>query len=258
MIANQETPLHKKQLLILLLALGAIPILRSVAFAENALDAEELEVYSPNDISYGEGELEYRSFATQGGQEGYALSASYSPTPRWAAEAYEVYHANPGGALAASYIDIENRFQLTPPGEYWADLGVAAEAEIAQQAGSPNGAEIIPLIEKQIGYTLLTLNVPLEWQYGPSFNPGTDIAYAVKAQYLLNHFFSPAIEAFGEPGVIGRLTPTQNQINILGPAVYGSWFLGARRTINYSLAFLFGLTPSSPRWTLLPQIEFEF
>lgn len=247
-----------KNLFALFCALGITLIRTNVAFAENALDAEELEVYSPNDISYGENELEYRGFATQGHQTGYALSASYAPTSYWNTEAYEVYHANPGGVLSASYVDLENRFQLTSPGEYWVDLGVVAEAEIAQQAGNPNGFAINPIFEKQVGYTLLTLNVPLEWQCGPNFTPGTDVSYAAKVQYLRNHFFSPAIEAFGEPGVIGRLTPTPNQTAIMGPAIYGSWFLSAKRTLNYSLAFLYGLTPASPRWTILPQIEFEF
>ncbi|MHB2025023.1 MAG: hypothetical protein ACYCPQ_00085 [Elusimicrobiota bacterium] len=225
--------------------------------AEASLDAEELKIYSPG-ISSGERELESEGFDTQGHQQGYAFSAGYSPTPYWASEAYEIFHRDPGGALAADAVELENRFQLAPLGKYWLDMGLLTEVALPQQSNDAGEVRIGAILEKQLGKTLLTLNLPFEWQYGPGFTPGTGLSYAARAEYLINPYFSPAVESFGEPGIIGRFSPAQSQTHSIGPAIYGSLTPGARKTIQYSVSDLFGLTASSPPWTLVARLEFEF
>ena len=227
------------------------------AWAEAGLDAEELKIYSPG-ITQGERELESIFFTTKGHQQGYAVSAGYSPTSYWSVEAYQVYHRDSGGALLADAVEIENRFAFAAPGQYWLDMGAAAEFAIPQQSGAHGAARFAPILEKQFGAALVSLNLPLEWQYGPSYAPGTTIGYAARAEYLLHPLLSPALEAFGEPGEIGRFTGTPGQKHSAGPAAYGEAHLAARRTLRYSVASLYGLTSASPAWTMVARLEFEF
>jgi hypothetical protein len=242
----------------LFLAAGLSPFAAPPARADEAgLSAEELNVYSPA-VTRGERELETRAFVTKGHQQGYAFSAGYSPTSYWAAEAYEVLHRDPGGALVADVVELESRFALSSPGELWADLGAAVEVEIPQQAGNPGAARFAPILEKQFGRAVVSLNLPLEWKYGPNCVPGTTFAYGARAEYLLHPAFSPALEAFGEPGVVGRFNATADQTHSAGPAIYGSARVAARQTFRYSVASLFGLTSSSPGWTLVTRLELEF
>ncbi len=225
--------------------------------AEASLNAEELKVYSPG-VTYGEREAEYRGFTTSAGQQGFAFSASYSPTSWWESEAYEVLHRDPSGPLVGDRVQIEERFQLAPAGEYWADPGVIVEAEIPERAGDPVEEELTPIAEKQFGRLLVTLNPSLEWQSGSNYAPGTDFRYAAKVEYLLNSYFAPAGEFYGEPGVIGNFPDSSRQTHLAGPAFYGTWRPGSRRAVNYSAALLFGLNGATPVRALVTRLEFEF
>ena len=239
----------------LLMLIGAPP--RPVHADEASLDAEALKIYSPG-ITQGERELESILFTTKGHQQGYAFSAGYSPTAYWQAEVYEVYHRDPGAALISDDVEVENRFAFGTPGQLWLDLGAAAEFEIPQQPGDHGVAQFAPILEKQFGPALVSLNLPLKWQYGPGCKPGTTFGYAARAEYLLRPAISPALEAFGEPGVIGRFSGTADQTHLAGPAIYGAAHVAARTTLRYSVASLFGLTPSSPGRTLVARLELEF
>ncbi|MDE2038681.1 MAG: FTR1 family protein [Elusimicrobia bacterium] len=221
------------------------------------LNSEELKVYSPA-VSKGERELEYRGFATPEGQQGLAFSASYSPTPYWESEAYEVFHRSPAQALVGKNVTLEQRFQLSEPGERWLDAGLIVEAAIPERRNEPFEEELVPILEKQFDSIVVTLNPGLEWQSGPGYAPGTDFHYAASLKYLLNPFFSPGAEFFGEPGVIGSFPIADRQTHLTGPAVYGSWHQGPRRDLRYSAALLFGLNSQTPVRALVTRLEFEF
>ena len=65
----------------------------------------------------------------------------------------------------------ENIFQLTQPGEYWADFGFYFEYGQSLTRGrnaGPNAAVFGPLIAKDIGRTTHTLNVLFTRQLGPN------------------------------------------------------------------------------------------
>ena len=247
-----------KTLAVSFAVLGVCVASAKLAHADEAsLSAEELNIYSPA-LTQGERELESRAFVTKGHQQGYAFSVGYTPTSYCAAEAYEVLHRDPGGALVADVIELESRFQLSTPGELWADLGAGVEWEIPQQAGNPGSARLAALLEKQVGRTVVSLNLPIEWKFGPNYVPGTGLSYGARAEYLLHPLFSPAVEALGEPGVIGRFAATSQQTHTAGPAIYGAAHIAAHQTLRYSVASLFGLTPASPGWTLVTRLELEF
>lgn len=225
--------------------------------AENSLNAEELKVYSPTVVK-GERELEWRGFATGGRQQGFAAAAGWSPT-RWLnAEAYEVMHREPGGPLVGDAVVVEGLLSPFSPGELWADLGLSVEAEFPRLEDDPNAVSVRPILEKQSGRVLLTLNLPLEWKYGPGFTPGTNMSYAARAEWLAAPYASPALESFGTPGVIGNFDAARDQTHLLGPALDGSVAVGDRMRLRYSLAELIGLTPASPRCATALRLELEF
>ena len=239
---------------------AAVLLAAALPRAAFALNAAELKIYSPA-VEYGEKEIEWRSFLSgkkSDHEQGHAMSVAYAPTSFWYAEVYEVLHKDPSLPLVADSIEIENGFQLSQPGSLWADLGVLTELEIAQRQGDPNAFALAPLLEKQIGPELFTVNLPLEWKFGPNFVPGTGFAYRARWQHLLSPYFSPAVEAFGEPGVIGRWLRADTQTHQLGPAAYGSVKWGQKQRLRYSVSSLFGLSTASPDWTLVTRLEFEF
>ena len=245
---------NRRVVLLAALACAASP---RAARAEASLDAESLNVYSPQ-ITQGEKEVESILFTTQGRQQGYAFSAGYSPTSYWAAEIYEVYHRDPGSTLATDAVEVENRFAFGAPGQYWLDLGAIVEFEIPQQPGDHGVAQFSPILEKQFGPALLSLNLPLQEQYGPGYTPGAALGYAARAEYLTSPALSPALEAYGQPAASGRLGGMTGENHFAGPAAYGSAPLASFGTARYSVAPLIGLTPDAPRWTLVGRLELEF
>ncbi|MDE2491827.1 MAG: hypothetical protein KGM24_13355 [Elusimicrobia bacterium] len=230
---------------------------RPARAGELSLNAEELQIYSPA-VTKGERELEWRGFATGGRQTGQALSLGWSPTSWWATEGYAVLHRDPGGPWLGDSVVVENRFALAPAGELWADPGAIAEVELPLHAGDPGAASVHALLEKQAGPLVLTLNLPFEWKFGSNYVPGTGLSYAARAEWLVSEKASPALEAFGEPGVIGNFDPLREQEHLLGPALYGALRGFGRGVLRWSAAPLIGLTPLSPRWTLVTRLELEF
>ncbi len=227
----------------------------------SAQEASELKIYSPA-VEYQEKELEYVGFFSGKGashQQGHAMSAAYSPTSYWRTEVYEVLHQDPSMAMVADTIEWENVFQLTNSGQLWADAGLISEFEIAQQAGNPHSFKLGPLLEKQVGSEVLTLDLPLEWKFGPNYVPGTGFSYAARYTHLLNPYFSPAVEAFGEPGIIGRWQRADTQTHSIGPAFLGTWRVGTTKgKLVYSVAGLRGLSTATPDWTVVWRLEYEF
>ncbi len=238
-------------------ALALAAAFRGKVHAETSLDAESLNIYSPQ-ITQGEREVESILFATKSRQQGAAFSVGYSPTAHWAAEVYEVYHRDPGGPTLPDAVEVENRFSFGEPGQYWADFGAIAEFEIPQQTGDHGVAQLAPIVEKQFGPAVFSLNLPVQWQYGSSYSPGTGVGYAARAEYLLSPWASPALELFGLPDSSGAMAGMSQEGHMAGPALYGRAPAGSWGTLRYSLAPLAGLTPSSPAWTVIARLECEF
>ncbi|MBI3553131.1 MAG: hypothetical protein HY077_11505 [Elusimicrobia bacterium] len=243
--------------------MNILPLLAALLPANDALalSAAELKIYSPA-VEYQEKELEWRSFVSgknSDHEQGHAVAVGYSPTSFWRAEIYEVLHEEQGLPMVGDAIEIENAFQLAAAGRFLLDPGLLIEAEIPQRAEDPGEVRVAPLLEKQAGPLLVTLNLPLGWKLGQGYTPGTTLDYAGKVEYLLNPYISPAVEIFGTPGVIGRWERADTQIHQFGPAFYGTWRWGqARQKLRYSAASLFGLSQASPDWTLIFRLEFEF
>lgn len=243
-------------------ALMTVAVAGALAAAGPA-QADEYKIYSPL-VVRGENELELRGYDAQdsspqiNGDQQYRLSVGRGITSYWAVELYDILANPPGGNLHSHKVEMENRFQLTPMGEYWANLGLLQGLEIPTEAGAPYSLELIPIIEKQSGRGLVAANLAFERQFGTNRQAGTLFSYRVRLEYLLYRLFSPAVEFHGAPGPIGHFQPVAEQRQQLGPALYGVSYFSNAQTLYYSTAFLFGLTPASPSLTIAFRFEYEF
>lgn len=224
--------------------------------------AATLKVYEPY-VEQGAVELEMKGWYdsnNHGGDDAqtYKLSAGYGVNSFWFTEGVVELEKEGDEALKVASFEWENIFQLTPQGKYWADLGFIAELEVPRHGDQPEEFAFGPLITKQIGPTIHTANVIFEKQFGSNAADGVALVYAWESRWMINQYFEPGFDAFGEFGEIGHFNPANEQEHRIGPMVAGKVNVGKRGGyIKYVVGVLFGLTPSSPDTTLNWRIEYE-
>lgn len=252
------------------LRLAAAAAIVAVAGAARPAQADigELYVYSPVLEGQGIAEIEYRGARTfdsdpaRDDAQSQKLSFGYGITDWWFVEAYGQLARDPGAGNSTHFdgTEWETLFQLTEPGEYWANLGLIAEYErVANRKTDSDEIEFGPLLEHDFGRTTMDLNLVLNRQLGPDITErGVSIAYRWETRWRLFPQFQPAIEAFGNFGPISRFSPGAQQ-QLLGPGIAGKFRLGFMPgDIAYDAGYLFGLTPSSPAGTAKIIVEYEF
>lgn len=225
--------------------------------------AEDYKIYSPV-VVRGERDVEFRATYSaddspaRDGDQGYLFSLGKAFTDYWAAEIYAVFARPPGGSLHTAAVEWENQFQLAPQGKYWMDFGLLTELEVPTRSGNPTEFALTPVMEKQLGRALVTLNPVFERQFGSHAETGMVFLYRARLEYLMYPAFSPAIELHGEPGTVRKFGNLSNQRHQIGPAFYGIKRYSGRRSFRYSAALLFGITGGSPDTTLTTRFEYEF
>ncbi len=233
----------------------------STGVSRNA-EAAPFTVYSPP-VVQGETELEYRGFYDHDNHEDrntkqkHSISIGHAFTRYWFSELYAVYQNAPGESFKHDAWEWENRFQLTEPGQYWADFGVLIEYEHPAH-GSTKELALAPIIEKTMGPWVATGNLFIERQFGGDASSDLVLAYAARLKYLMNPKAEPALEFFGEPGVIDDMGRFNRQEHWLGPALYGQIPAGNKRKFAYSTALLKGVTSASTDWRAVLRLEYEF
>jgi hypothetical protein len=218
--------------------------------------ADDFIVYSPY-VTAAQTEVELRGFRVTdgrqdlGGTSAAELSVAHSFTGWWKAEVYLAeYLQVPGTPSGFQGYEFENTFQLTPAGEYWADLGFLASYERNTTAGTPDAVEFGPLIEKTLGRFAHTVNLIWEKEVGSGAGGRYEFRYSYSSTYAVSQAFRPGLEAYGRPA---------DRAYQLGPIVAGEFYLpGTTSDIEYRLGVVFGLNPAAPRQTWLAQLEYEF
>lgn len=223
--------------------------------------AGDYQVYSPNVVK-GEKEIELRGFNSWGASErsgaGKAVrfAVGYSPTDFWATELYANSEQEPGESLKLEEYEWENRFQLTPQGKYWADLGILSEIEIPRFSHDPYEVKVGPVIEKDFGRLTTQVNLLAAHQYGKNAESGVELSYRVRLLYRADRLLSPVVEAYGQPvGKIGDWGHPRNQI---GGGISGKAVLGGGSNLIYSAVVLFGASRSAADTTGVARLEYEF
>ena len=234
----------------------------------------DFHIRSPYEIDFGELEIEHNGAAQfdrkpeNSGAQSYTLELGTGLTTWWHSEIEFGFGRDAGFSEPTMLTQVvtENTFQLTEQGQYFADLGFYVEYGQSLTRGrhaGPNQVTFGPLIAKDIGRTTHTVNLFLTRELGPNQDThGLDFSYAWQSRWNLWAPLSPAVEIYGDSGVIGRSPRLSQQQLLVGPVAIGALQLrelglGHAGRIKYEVGWLFGATDSSPQGTLRWRLELE-
>lgn len=230
-----------------------------LAFAGVAHAAPDDYVATPA-VEYGEREIELRVGAatpTDGERHSAAsLAFGYGVTPWWFTEVYGKWHRS--GTTSFDAFEWENRFQLTEPGQYFADLGLLVEIERPRERAEGYELRLGPLLQKDFGPVQANLNVLLERHYRATEPAATDLGYQWQLRYRWRPAFDFGAQGFGDVGPWNDWASAHEQQHVAGPAIFGKFGLGGRQVLKYDAALLFKVSSAAPAQTLRAQIEYEF
>lgn len=235
-------------------ALAALAALGLLAAASRAR-ADDLVVYSPY-VTQGQSEFELRGIQQRDanpsldGARSAEVSVAHAFTSWWRPEIYlGEYERAPGQGQRLVGNEFENVFQLTPQGEYWADLGMVLSYGYSREPGVASTLEFGPLLEKRSGRIDQRLNLIWEKQVGG----GADNKYALRAAYS----FAYRVRRAFAPGFELYLRPVDNAYQV-GPVLRGE-LVGTRGTeLEYRFGVVFGVNAAAPSQTFLASLEYEF
>jgi len=221
------------------------------------------KVYYPT-VEKGETEIELRGHVTfdndraLSNQQVYKLGVGHGFTDFWFAEIYAELEREGSSEYEVESYEIENLFRLVEPGKYWADLGFLVEYSHAGESGNPNKWELTPIIQKQIGSHLVTLNFTFERETGSNSSDEWEFAYAWQYRLIGRQALEFGLEGYGEVGELTKWDNSGDQHHSVGPAIFGKLKTTGRNALKYRMALLFGLNDSTPDTTLTGMLEYEF
>ena len=238
----------------LLIAAGLVAVRPAPARAE-------FEVRSPI-IDYRELEIEHKGSTTfdsrpeKRGDRKMVLEVGYGVTEFWKPSIEISWAREPGGKLIYDATAFENIFQLTPQGKYWADLGFFFEYERTTKR-EPDEISFGPIVQKEWGPTLHTLNVVFERQVGPEASRAYALKYAWQSRWRLHPLFEPGFEFHGAIEDVARAGRFSDQEHRVGPSISGLLLLGRYGKIKYQTAYLFGYSEAASCGAFRWQLEYE-
>jgi high-affinity iron transporter len=222
------------------------------------------KVYYPK-VERGETEIELRGHAdfdkdpAIDNAQTCKVGVGHGFTDFWFTEIYvEVKKDAHNSSYSTEAYEWENLFQLTDPGKYWADMGFNIEYAHARKSTVPSEWELIPIVQKQLGQQLITLNVPFVYETGNNAAKKWGLEYAWQYKWLGNPALEFGFEGYGKLGEASNWSPASQQTHQLGPSLFGKLKTDVRHAWKYQLGILFGLTESTPQKTLYGNLEYEF
>jgi hypothetical protein len=234
----------------------------------------DFHVVSPYEIDLGELEIEHNGDAVfdrrpdQRGATSYTTELGTGLTSWWHSEIELGFDRAPGDNQSTLLTQAvwENMVQLTEPGEALLDTGFYFEYGQSTTTGRNAAANEVtfgPVIAKDIGRTVHTLNLFLTQQIGPDqTSHGLDFSYAWQSRWNIWAPLSPAIEIYGDAGTLGRSPALSQQELLVGPVGVGelklnALGLGHAGELKYEVGWLFGTTPATANGTLRWRLEVE-
>lgn len=164
----------------------------------------------------------------------------------------------PGNRFKFQQLTWENWFVFGERGQYWLDPAFFIEYGHPTQAQAPDEIEFGPLLRKQIGPTINTVNLFLTKEIGRYAGSGRmSFSYAWETRIDTGGPVEPGFQAYGEPGPFGHFAPISLQDHRIGPQLFGTIYDLGPGTLKWNGGILFGLTPAAPRRTLRWQFEYE-
>lgn len=220
------------------------------------------KVYGPH-VEQGELELEYRGGVTfddrdeKDDKEKHKFAVGYGVTDRWFTEVYGILENHPGSAddgIEYEATEWENRFQISEPGEWWADTGFYVAYEFASESEEADTLEMKALFEKSIDQWTHRTNLIVERGVGGDSEEEWEGGASWSTSYRLRPEFEPGVEIHWEYGEFTESRPFEEQEFLLGPVIYGK--IGPH--VKYDVGYLFGISEDSPDGQLKWIVEFEW
>lgn len=247
----------------------AAVLLSGLAFttALNARDARAgFKVYYPY-VEFGELEIEYRPSVTfdddgaKDNEQKHLLGIGYGVSEWWFTELYAEWEreAGPGEGTVFEAFEWENRFQITNPGEHWADFGLLVEYVRKDSGSSSDKIELGFLFAKEFGKFDAAYNLVFEREIGSGASDDVELAQAFQLKYRLDPAFEPGVEVFSEFGAIDNISGFDEQEHYIGPVAIGVLPLGVGGTkVKYNAGYLFGVSDEAADGVFKAIIELEF
>jgi hypothetical protein len=245
-----------------LIAASTLTILTLAAVPTNAL--ADFKVQLP-DAETGEFEIEeIGSYGNNGrpdqnNEQSFVTEFGYGVTDWWHTEIeLETFRpAGSGNHLTFNQMTSENVFEFTERGEYWLDPGFFWEYGQVLTKDAPNETTFGPILRKQIGPTIDTVNLFVEKDIGGFASGRPAFTYALESRLALGTIIEPGIQAYGTPGAFGHFAPIGEQDHRVGPQLFTNISQLGPGSLKMNGGILFGLTAGEPRRTLRWQLEYE-
>lgn len=182
------------------------------------------------------------------------LNIGYGVTDYWNVEiggAVEHDGADKGNTDFTG-VTIDNRFELTPPGEYFVDFGVSVAYGIAAQDDAADSIEGKLLFAKEIGGFSNLANIIIGREVGENSYDKTVYGLALGSSYPINNTWSTGLEWYSDFGSFdGGWSDQSHQI---GPALYGEITEG----VGFETGVLLGVSNAAPDAQLKAIVGFGF
>ena len=164
----------------------------------------------------------------------------------------------PGNHFKFQQLTWENWLVLGERGQYWLDPALFIEYGHPTLAGVPDEIKFGPLLRKEIGPTINTVNLFLAKEVGQFAGTGRmNFSYAWETRIATGWVIEPGFQAYGEPGAVGHFASLGAQDHRIGPQFFGAIHDFGPGTLKLNGGVLFGLTPAAPRQTFRWQAEYE-
>jgi hypothetical protein len=155
-------------------------------------------------VEQGELELEMRGLHvidSDIGGEGdktVKIGVGYGVTQRWFVEGYLEIEDESGETAEIEAYELENRFQLTEPGEHAVDLGFLAEIEKVRELDIME-LKMGPLFQKDFAEWTAKANLLVERQFGDDKTEDEwEFISRAQLKYRMSSAFEPGIEFHAE------------------------------------------------------------
>jgi hypothetical protein len=244
---------------------GTAAVLLAIVAAMPTAALADFKVKQP-DAEYGELEVEtVGSYGRSGSpatnnEQSFVHEIEYGFTNFWKSglEFETGRDPGPGNHFKFNQITWENWLVFGERGQYWLDSAFFIEYGHGTIAQTPDELKFGPLLRKQVGPTINTVNLFLAKEVGQFAGTGRmSFSYAWETRIATGSIIEPGFQAYGEPGPIGNFAPISEQDHRIGPQIFGAIHELGPGTLKFNAGILFGLTPAIPRQAFRWHAEYE-
>jgi len=188
--------------------------------------------------------------------QAHFLELGYGVTEYWWTEV-EGHRESGEGGIKFRTVDFENGIRLAPQSGYWPETALFLEYDAAVDGRSPEGATVGGLFQEHLGPSLTLVNLLFDREFGRNAASGTRLRYTGSSTWQLAPEAARGIRFFGAPGRVGNFDRLGGQDQRIGPVFTGGVETEGAGEFGYEVAYLFGLTPASPRGTVVWRLEYS-